>query len=69
MALDRDEDGVLNRHDGVLLGKADTSVQAADPGAAPEIDEVVDAESGGYQREESQKRRGTFPSFEDFWAF
>jgi len=69
LALDRDEDGILNDHDGVLLGKADTYVQPADPNAEPEIDELVDAETGGYQREESQLRRGNFPSFRDFWAF
>lgn len=69
MALDRDEDGVLDQHDALLLGRAHTSVQAANPNADPEQDELVDAEAGGYSREESQKRRGVFPSFKDFWAF
>ena len=69
LALDRDEDGVLDQHDGVLLGRAPTSVMAANPAAEPEQDAVVDAELGGYGREESQVRRGVFPNFKDFWAF
>lgn len=69
LALDRDEDGVYNAHDQVLHGKAVTYVAAANPNAEPEQDTVVDAEAGGYSREESQKRRGKFPEFRDFWAF
>ena len=69
MALDRDEDAVLDRHDGLLLGRAPTAVQAANPAAELEQDVVVEPEEGGYSREESQKRRGVFPSFKDFWAF
>ncbi|MGB3620305.1 MAG: hypothetical protein WBA20_03070 [Ketobacter sp.] len=69
IALDRDEDGIKNGDDPLLMGKANTSLQNADPDAEPEIDEVVDAVTGGYQREESQKKRGIFPSFKDYWAF
>ena len=69
IALDRDEDGIKNADDSLLMGKANTSVQAANPNAEAEIDEVVDAKKGGYQREASQKERDTFPNFKDYWAF
>ena len=69
IALDRDEDGLLNGRDTQIAGKADTSVQPANPNAEPVFAEIVDPETGGFQREESQKERGTWPDFDDFWAF
>ncbi|MDF1763102.1 MAG: hypothetical protein P1U57_06800 [Oleibacter sp.] len=68
LAFDRDEDGIFDFADEETSGRLATSVQAANPNA-PEVHiEPVD-ESNGYLREESQKRRGVFPDFDDFYAF
>ncbi|MGB3619906.1 MAG: Ig-like domain-containing protein [Ketobacter sp.] len=66
IALDRDEDGVLNRDDGALYGKPETNVAAANPLAPKEVDELVDAVEGGFEREFMQKLMGDFPSFRRF---
>jgi hypothetical protein len=68
LAFDRDEDGIINGVDSDTSGLLATSVTAADPNA-PEVHiEPADA-SKGFMRESSQKDRGVFPDFDDFWAF
>jgi len=61
VALDRDEDGILNGDDNLLAGKAETSVAAANPNAAPETD--ILQRNGGFFREAAQKVGGNYPSF------
>lgn len=68
LAFDRDEDGIYNHADTHTAGLIATSVQPANPNAAEVHIEPADA-STGFMREESQKERGVFPNFDDFWAF
>ena len=63
VALDRDEDGVLNGDDQELLGKLATYYEAAVPNAPSELDLPVSSEAGGFDREMEQKKRGTYPNF------
>lgn len=66
IALDRDEDGVLNRDDGDLSGKAHTSVAQANPSAPKEVDVLPKALDEGFEREYMQRIMGDFPSFRRF---
>ncbi len=63
LALDWDEDGILNGDDNELMGKADTRYTAANPNAEPENDVMIDSDRGGFDREKEQKKRGTYPNF------
>ena len=68
LAFDRDEDGILDNVDTNTSGLLATSIQPADPNAPAVHIEPADA-SKGFMRESSQKDRGVFPDFDDFWAF
>jgi len=63
VALDRDEDNTLNGDDDLLAGKADTNVEAANPNAEPEFDQLLNAMRGGFYREAMQIVTESFPSF------
>jgi len=66
LALDRDEDGILNGDDMVLAGMAPTSIQEANPNAPVVHVELRDAAEAGFDRERLQGEHGDYPSFKRF---
>jgi len=62
VALDRDEDGILNGDDLLLAGKAVTTVTEANPNAAPERDVLPEAGEAGFYREMIQLNTNTYPN-------
>ena len=62
LALDRDEDGILNGDDLLLAGKTATAVAEANPDAAPERDVLPEAGGAGFYREMMQINTNTYPN-------
>jgi hypothetical protein len=66
MAIDRDEDGVLDAADATLAGKAATSIAPVDPNAPTETDELTDAVTWGFTLEAGEVQNGSWPNFRVF---